>query len=71
MSNKRTFDNWFNQLTKSEQDEIVTHILSTKLTIANEGMFAGPSGKVLTKGLFTGPSGSSNQQVCGGCGRPL
>ncbi|EKF9201126.1 hypothetical protein O1B38_003395 [Vibrio cholerae] len=71
MSNKTTFDNWFNKLSKSEQDEIVIHIFSTKLVIANEGFFSGPSGNTLEKGLFTGPSGSSGRQVCGCCGRPL
>ncbi|MGY3931164.1 hypothetical protein ACW5WU_09845 [Aeromonas encheleia] len=71
MSNKEIFDNWFSGLSKSEQDEILTHIFSTKLTITTEGFFSGPSGKALEKGLFTGPSGFSGRQVCGGCGRPI
>jgi len=71
MSNKTTFDNWFNKLSQSEQDEIINHIFSTKLIIGTEGLFSGPSGKTLEKGLFTGPSGSSGRQVCGGCGRTL
>ncbi|USH01085.1 hypothetical protein K6Q96_09035 [Grimontia kaedaensis] len=71
MSNKTTFDNWFKNLSESEKDEILSHILSTKLDVTNEGFFSGPSGNTLEKGLFTGPSGSSGHQVCGGCGRPL
>jgi hypothetical protein len=71
MSNKEMFDKWFNALSKQEQDEIIKHIISNKLSVSNEGLFAGPTGKTLEKGLFSGPAGNSSKQVCRGCGRPI
>ncbi|CAH1041722.1 hypothetical protein [Halomonas sp. TD01] len=71
MSNKETFDKWFNNLSEQEQDEIISHVIRTKLSISNEGFFSGPTGKTLEEGLFSGPAGSSSRQVCGGCGRPI
>lgn len=71
MSNITTFDNWFNKLPTSEQNKLVTHIVSTRLDVIMEGYNVGPSGRELIKGLFVGPSGASSPPTCKSCGKPL
>ncbi len=63
----QTFESWYQQLTQTQQKELLDYIYNNKIRSLNEGYFSGPIGK-LEKGLFTGPIGSQN--VCPTCGKP-
>jgi hypothetical protein len=65
----KTFEDWFNKLTETQQKELLDHIFNNKIKSLNEGLFTGPIGK-LEKGLFTGPIGS-NSKTCPTCGKIL
>lgn len=68
---KENFDNWFNNLTATQQKEVLDHIFNTHIKSINEGLFTGPVGK-LEKGLFTGPVATSAQpNVCPTCKRAI
>lgn len=62
-----TFEKWYQNLTASQQKELLDYIFNNKIKSLNEGFFSGPIGK-LEKGLFTGPI--SSQRFCPTCGKP-
>jgi hypothetical protein len=64
---KETFDNWYNQLTQTQKNEILGYILNTKCNLVCEGFHAGPIG-LLAKGLFVAPTGST-AKFCPVCGK--
>lgn len=68
MSAIQEFENWYNRLTERDKSNLLSHILETKITSCNEGVYTGPSGMVI-KGLFAGPSGNSNSDRCPHCGK--
>ena len=67
MSVTKTFDDWYEKLSSSEQSEVLGHVLNQKCQVGCEGFHTGPHG-VLTKGLFVASSGSSSQDKCLLCG---
>lgn len=68
MSVVKTFDDWYEKLSSSDQNKILEHVLNNKCQVACEGFHAGPHG-VLQKGLFVAPSGISAQSKCPVCGK--
>ena len=67
-----TFENWFSNLSKAEQDGIVAHILEKEgIGPTMEGLFSGPFGKV-QGGVYSGPAATkSTGRTCGKCGAPV
>lgn len=63
------FDKWYNQLSQLEKSELISHIISSKLQVCNEGFYTGPTGNMLTKGLYTGPAGQLVSNLCPRCGK--
>ncbi|UXB37581.1 hypothetical protein [Stenotrophomonas maltophilia] len=63
------FDKWFSGLSKSDQEEIVAHILAKEgIGPVMEGLFSGPIGKV-EGGVYSGPAAAaSTGRKCGRCG---
>ncbi|WP_338804360.1 hypothetical protein WDV76_02190 [Xenorhabdus griffiniae] len=68
MSIIKTFDDWYEKLSLSDQNKILEHILNNKHQAGCEGFHAGPSG-VIQEGLFAAPSGVSVKDRCPVCKR--
>lgn len=68
MSVTKTFDDWYEKLSSTEQSEILGHVLNNKCELACEGFHSGPHG-VVTEGLFVASSGNTAQSKCALCGK--
>lgn len=69
MSNIEIFNDWYKKLSESEQSELLSKIIESKLTLCMEGVFSGPAGVTLNKGLYSGPAGQLVSGKCVHCGR--
>lgn len=75
MSNSivENFENLFQNLSETEQKELIDHIFKNHIKSLNEGYFVGPFNKAVNKGLNLGPIPTSlhHSNCCPTCGRTL
>jgi hypothetical protein len=61
---------WFNNLDRSEQEEVITFLYGGIET--RTGQYYGPKKGYLTKGLYCGPAPVNvTPKICPTCGKPM
>lgn len=70
-SSIENFEKWFNNISVTDQDKVVTYVLEKRgIGPMMEGLFSGPGGKV-QGGVYSGPAASSLRNSCPTCKRPI
>jgi hypothetical protein len=59
---------WFNKLSRSEQEEIVRFLYGGK-ALEIKGLYVGPDPNLVNRGLFCGPQPAPSSSKCPTCGR--
>lgn len=69
MAAPENLKDWFDKLSRPEQQEVVKFLYGGKI-LMTEGMYMGPRPGLVQRGLYCGPAPSSSQSVCPTCGKP-